>query len=48
MPTVVKQSAFYLLVAIIVVIAVFPFYYAIITSLNPAARSSTSAIGRRE
>lgn len=37
MPTLVKQSAFYLLVAIIVVIAVFPFYYAIITSLKPGS-----------
>jgi trehalose/maltose transport system permease protein len=37
MPTVVKQSAFYLLVAVIVVIAVFPFYYAVITSLKPGS-----------
>jgi trehalose/maltose transport system permease protein len=31
---VVKRAAFYLLVAVIVVIAVFPFYYAVITSLK--------------
>ena len=31
---IVKRTAFYLLVAVIVVIAVFPFYYAIITSLK--------------
>jgi trehalose/maltose transport system permease protein len=37
MPTVVKQSAFYLLVAVIVVVAVFPFYYAVITSLKPGS-----------
>ncbi|HLP66414.1 MAG TPA: carbohydrate ABC transporter permease [Rhizobium sp.] len=37
MPTVVRQSAFYLLVTVIVVVAVFPFYYAIITSLKPGS-----------
>ncbi|WP_416798168.1 carbohydrate ABC transporter permease [Ciceribacter azotifigens] len=37
MPTVVRQSAFYLLVAVIVVVAVFPFYYAVITSLKPGS-----------
>lgn len=37
MPTVVRQSAFYLLVTIIVVVAVFPFYYAVITSLKPGS-----------
>ena len=31
---IVKRAAFYLLVAVIVVVAVFPFYYAIITSLK--------------
>ncbi|MER9674481.1 carbohydrate ABC transporter permease [Mesorhizobium sp. M0208] len=31
---IVKRTAFYLLVAVIVVVAVFPFYYAIITSLK--------------
>ncbi|ESX81892.1 MULTISPECIES: carbohydrate ABC transporter permease [unclassified Mesorhizobium] len=31
---IVKRTAFYLLVAIIVVVAVFPFYYAIVTSLK--------------
>ena len=31
---IVKRAAFYLLVAVIVVIAVFPFYYAVITSLK--------------
>ncbi|MDW6022477.1 carbohydrate ABC transporter permease [Mesorhizobium sp. BAC0120] len=31
---IVKRAAFYLLVAIIVVVAVFPFYYAVITSLK--------------
>jgi trehalose/maltose transport system permease protein len=31
---IVKRTAFYLLVAVIVVIAVFPFYYAVITSLK--------------
>ncbi|MER9870317.1 carbohydrate ABC transporter permease [Mesorhizobium sp. M0136] len=31
---IVKRTAFYLLVAIIIVVAVFPFYYAIITSLK--------------
>ncbi|RYC27325.1 carbohydrate ABC transporter permease [Ciceribacter ferrooxidans] len=37
MPTVVRQSAFYLLVTVIVVVAVFPFYYAVITSLKPGS-----------
>ena len=37
MPTIIRQSAFYLLVAIIVVVAVFPFYYAVITSLKPGS-----------
>lgn len=37
MPTVIRQSAFYLLVTIIVVVAVFPFYYAVITSLKPGS-----------
>ncbi|MDI6838137.1 MAG: carbohydrate ABC transporter permease [Rhizobiaceae bacterium] len=37
MPTVVRQSAFYLLVAAIVLVAVFPFYYAVITSLKPGS-----------
>jgi trehalose/maltose transport system permease protein len=32
--TLIKTAAFYLLVAVIVVVAVFPFYYAIITSLK--------------
>ncbi|MER8390945.1 carbohydrate ABC transporter permease [Mesorhizobium sp. M0045] len=31
---IVKRTAFYLLVAVIIVVAVFPFYYAIITSLK--------------
>ncbi|MER8426043.1 carbohydrate ABC transporter permease [Mesorhizobium sp. M1403] len=31
---IVKRTAFYLLVAVIVVVAVFPFYYAIVTSLK--------------
>ncbi|MER9234451.1 carbohydrate ABC transporter permease [Mesorhizobium sp. M0622] len=31
---IVKRTAFYLLVAVIVIVAVFPFYYAIITSLK--------------
>ncbi|ENR01705.1 hypothetical protein H721_02361 [Brucella ovis IntaBari-2006-46-332] len=30
----VKRSAFYLLVALIILVAVFPFYYAIITSFK--------------
>jgi trehalose/maltose transport system permease protein len=34
MPTILKQGLFYALVTAIVVIAVFPFYYAIITSLK--------------
>jgi trehalose/maltose transport system permease protein len=34
MPTFVKQGLFFALVAVIVVIAIFPFYYAIITSLK--------------
>ena len=29
-----RKAAFYLLVAVIVVVAVFPFYYAILTSLK--------------
>ncbi|MER8506367.1 carbohydrate ABC transporter permease [Mesorhizobium sp. M0199] len=33
---IVKRTAFYLLVAVIVVVAVFPFYYAIVTSLKSA------------
>ncbi len=37
MPTILKQSLFYALVTVIVVIAVFPFYYAIITSLKPGS-----------
>ncbi len=37
MPTVVRQSTFYLLVTVIVVVAVFPFYYAVITSLKPGS-----------
>ncbi|RCW21062.1 trehalose/maltose transport system permease protein [Ciceribacter lividus] len=37
MPTIVRQSAFYALVAIIVVVSVFPFYYAVITSLKPGS-----------
>ena len=32
--TVVKNTAFYALVAIIIVVAVFPFYYAILTSFK--------------
>ncbi|SJZ69793.1 carbohydrate ABC transporter permease [Consotaella salsifontis] len=34
MPTVIKQTGFYLLVAFIVLFSVFPFYYAILTSLK--------------
>ncbi len=37
MPIIVRQSAFYLLVTVIVVVAVFPFYYAVITSLKPGS-----------
>eukprot|EP01032_Pedospumella_encystans_P038363 gene38363-43457_t len=37
MPTILKQGLFYALVTVIVVIAVFPFYYAIITSLKPGS-----------
>jgi trehalose/maltose transport system permease protein len=34
MPPIVKRAAFYLLVAIIIVISVFPFYYAVLTSFK--------------
>lgn len=37
MPAIVRQSAFYLLVAVIVLVAVFPFYYAVITSFKPGS-----------
>ena len=36
-----KSAAFYLLVAVIVFIAVFPFYYAIVTSLKSGSFSFT-------
>lgn len=36
-----STAAFYLLVGVIVLYAVFPFYYAIITSLKPAGRITT-------
>ena len=34
LPSILKTTAFYALVAIIMVISVFPFYYAILTSLK--------------
>lgn len=34
LPSILKTTAFYALVAVIMVISVFPFYYAILTSLE--------------
>lgn len=43
----VKTAAFYLAVVIIVVIAVFPFYYAIITSFKTGTELFQASSGRR-